>query len=491
MNHQASSGLGMTAVKAIPEGAALPEKGSVIPIDAGSLILDPNAPRDCAREFARRYHYLDNIPTLHHHNDTFYAWSGRHYPELEGNALRASVYSFLGAAKCRVRDRLDPTKLRLVPIKPRTVMVNNVLDALAAVTHLPITKAPPLWLGEELVPPMEVVPCANGLLHLPTGRLFNHTPEFFSHSVLEFEYDAHALEPETWLKFLDSLWGEDRESIEALQEFFGLCLTEETRYQKGFMVIGPARSGKGTIGRVLVRLIGPAGVVAPSLRSLGQQFGRAPLIGKKLAYMSDVRVGKRANLDLMAESILSITGEDAQTIDRKFQSAWTGTLKVRFFIVSNEVPQFEDASGALANRFILLLLRESFLGKEDEGLTDRILTEMPGILNWAIAGWKRLRERGRFVQPQSGADALKLLEELSSPIKAFVKECCVVGPGHSIQVSVLHDAYCRWNSEGEGGPPLPVNQFSRDLHAAVPTINVTQPRMLGKQIRVFQGIGWR
>jgi putative DNA primase/helicase len=115
---------------------------------------------------------------------------------------------------------------------------------------------------------------------------------------------------------------------------------------------------------------------------------------------------------------------------------------------------------------------------------------MPGILNWAIAGWKRLRERGHFVQPQSGADALRALEELSSPIKVFVRECCVVGSGQSIPVSVLHEAWCLWNSE-EDRPTLSINHFSRDLHAAVPTIKTSQTRLGVKRIRVFQGIGLR
>ena len=89
-----------------------------------------------------------------------------------------------------------------------------------------------------------------------------------------------------------------------------------------------------------------------------------------------------------------------QRIDRKYASAWTGQVGSRFLILSNELPRLADVSGALAGRFILLSLTESFYGREDPGLTDKLLTVLPGILNWAIAGWARLCE----VRPLQTAD---------------------------------------------------------------------------------------
>ena len=45
---------------------------------------------------------------------------------------------------------------------------------------------------------------------------------------------------------------------------------------------------------------------------------------------------------------------------------------------------------------ILLRQTKSFYGKEDPGLTDKLLAELPSILLWAIQGWQRLRERGHL-----------------------------------------------------------------------------------------------
>jgi putative DNA primase/helicase len=460
-----------------------PDNSSVIALSRAALIIDPSAPYDIVKEFVRRQYCHDTQPTLYHHNGAFYAWSGRHYPDVDELALRAELYKFLDLALRRVTNGV-------VPFKPTKAHVNDVFDALKAVTHLDRSNRSPTWLGQASVPADEIVCCQNGLLHLPSSQLLAHAPEFFCHNVLEFDYDPTAPPPAQWLTFLSSLWPNDRESIETLQELFGLCLTADTRYQKAFLVIGPRRSGKGTIARVLTGLIGRDNLVGPTISSLGERFGLAPLIGKKVACISDARISRRTDLDKMAEVLLSVTGEDTQTIDRKYLSAWTGRLQVRFIILTNELPEFAERSGALTSRFVVLSLTKSFLGREDPQLDQKLLAELPGILNWAIEGWKRLTDRGRFVQPATGAEVAEELEELSSPIRAFVKERCVVGPGYRVECDLLYMEWRRWNIL-QGRPFVgPINLFSRDLRAVVPGLEITQPRSYGKR-RVFVGIALR
>ena len=61
------------------------------------------------------------------------------------------------------------------------------------------------------------------------------------------------------------MWGGDAESISCLQEWFGYLLTPDTRQQKILMMVGPKRSGRGTIARVLKALAGSSTVVNPTL----------------------------------------------------------------------------------------------------------------------------------------------------------------------------------------------------------------------------------
>jgi putative DNA primase/helicase len=453
-------------------------------LPSAQLILDPRAPYDIALEFVRCHYLRGDHLTLYHHKGAFYSWSGRHYPESDEWDMRAKVYAFLNRAVRRTSDAV-------VPFKPISAHVNNVLDALKAGANLDSGIRAPAWINQAPVPAAEILPCHNGLLHLPSGQLFPHTPEYFGHDVLEFNYDINAPTPSQWLSFLNALWSGDNESIATLQELFGLCLTTDTSYQKAFLLLGPRRSGKGTIARVLTGLIGRDNVVGPTLSSLGERFGSAALIGKKVACVSDARISKRADLNRMAERLLSITGEDTQTIDRKYKSPWSGRCGVRFVIISNELPEFDESSGALASRFIVLSLTRSFLGREDLGLTNRLLTELPGILNWAIEGWRRLSERGYFVQPATGAEVARELEDLSSPIRTFVKEMCEIGPGRSVEYSWLYNKWREWNIQRGKVLVPPINLFARDLRAAVPGLSVTQPRREGKQVRVIEGIGLR
>src|SRR5262245_37082010 len=115
--------------------------------------------------------------------------------------------------------------------------------------------------------------------------------------------------------------------------------------------------------------------------------------------IQDARLSGRSDTAAIVERLLSISGEDAQTVDRKNLAPVTTKLACRFILISNELPKLNDASGALPGRMILLPLIQSWYGNEDVGLTDRLLTELSGILLWTIAGWQRLRERGHFSQP--------------------------------------------------------------------------------------------
>ena len=155
------------------------------------------------------------------------------------------------------------------------------MDALRAVLLLGSDAEVPCWTNGTTAPlAQEVVSLTNGLLHVPTRTTHSHTSHFFCHHSLAFAYDPKCASSTRWLKFLDELWGEDALAIDALQEVMGYILGGDTRQQKMFLFVGPKRSGKGTIARVLIRLLGAHNVAAPTLAGLSTNFGLSPLIGK-------------------------------------------------------------------------------------------------------------------------------------------------------------------------------------------------------------------
>jgi putative DNA primase/helicase len=141
------------------------------------------------------------------------------------------------------------------------------------------------------------------------------------------------------LEFLHQLWPNDEEPIEALRDWFGYVLSGRTDLQKIFMIIGPLRSGKGTISRILTAMIGRGHVANPTLSSLGTEFGLAPLLGKSLAVIGDARLGSKTDSRTVIERLLSISGEDAITVNRKFRDQVSVRLPTRFMIISNELPR--------------------------------------------------------------------------------------------------------------------------------------------------------
>ena len=62
------------------------------------------------------------------------------------------------------------------------------------------------------------------------------------------------------------------------------------------------------------------------------------------------------------------------------------------------------------------------MGAEDIRLEEKLTAELPGILLWAIAGWQSLHRRGHFVQPESSQEAIDEIQDLASPISAFVRD---------------------------------------------------------------------
>ena len=451
----------------------------------GKLILSARRTLPTAEAFVREFYDHPEGPTLVSYAGLLLHWKENRYVQLEDEAVRRSLQVWLHDALRYVLNR-KTNELELVPFESNPGTVKSALDTIRNHVHLPAIMANPSWLRMSAGDPSasEVLPCRSKLLHLPTQQVIPSTPAFFSLSALDFDPVPDAPQPSAWFEFLHQLFDGDVESLDLLQEWFGYCLTGDTSQQKMLFIIGPKRSGKGTIARVLAQLVGSGNVCGPTTSSLASTFGLQPLIGKTLAIVSDARFSGE-NVATVIERLLCISGEDALTVDRKFMSSVTMKLAARFMFLSNELPRLNDASGALARRFLILRLTESFYGREDTTLTEKLLAELPGILNWAIAGWHRLHARGRFCMPQSGADAMLDLEELSSPVSAFVRSECVVGVGQRVRVDDLYEAWARWCSR-DGRTVVSTKQtFGRDLVAAFSNVHCRR----GSISRFYEGIG--
>lgn len=488
----------------------------------GPLLPAPSAPMAVAREFVAQRYTWPRLPknvkrdpkepgqlALRHWRGGWWRWKQTHWAETPAREVSAQLYEFTEKASFTGKDGVvrswDPNRTK----------IGDLREALAAVCLLPDDIAQPGWVDRH-GSRGPIVACANGLLELGAGThgtrakaktshvtratLGMHTPWFFNHTAVPFAYDPDAPEPERWLRFLGELWsdassdqnGKERvpcvpsPEVAALQEWFGYVVSGRTDLHKILLLVGPTRAGKGVIARILGELVGVENVAGPTLSSLGSEFGLAPLLGKPLAVISDARLNGR-DQHIVVERLLSISGEDRLTVNRKYREQTTAWLSSRLVVCTNELPQLGDASAAIAGRFVPLVLERSWLGAEDPGLEDALRGELPGIFNWALVGLGRLAKAGRFTRSPATEEAVLALEDLAAPVAAFVRDYCQVEPGESVAVDDLYAAYGRW-ADLNGHRRLTKQLFGRDLRAALPTLRMSQPRGGGGRRREYIGI---
>ncbi len=446
----------------------------------GAPVLDRADPLSNSRVMANLVFTDGGKRTLVRTQGEWLQYTGARYAELSDEELRGEVWQFLGASKRLIRGVASP-------FQPSMQAVTGLADALRSVLGVNVDREPSWLPGSGGPDPRHLVSMANGLLDLSKRELRPHTPGFFTRNTLPFAWSAECRPPARWLEFLKEVFNDDQEQIRTLQEIVGYLLTPDTSQQKIILILGPKRSGKGTIARVVEGLLGAQNIASPTLNALTTEFGCQPLIGKLVALVSDVRISSQMNKQAAIERLLMISGEDSVTINRKNCGHWTGHLPIRFVIMSNELPVLPDSAGALTGRFLLLETQCSFYGREDPTLGDQLAAELPQILKWAIDGFDRLNARRRFIQPKGGRAQLDALTALNSPITTFVGTFCDLGPGQA-SLENLYAAWSAWREsldQQPGGSDL----FSRNLTSNYPELGRHRPRDgTGAQKMVFQGI---
>ena len=384
--------------------------------------------------------------------DEWYIWDGTHYKTVKTEIIRAKVYTTF-------------KKVYESDFKLNKAKVTDIIDALPACKGVIIRDddEPPIVPGNTISG--QLLTFKNGILDIESMRFIPHTPAIFNTSALPYDYDPNAPEPEAWNEFLYSIWDEDVLSIDFLRQWFAYCLTNKADKQKIMLLIGPMRSGKGTIAKVLTELLGVGNIANPTLTSLYSQFGLEPLIDKKLAIIPDARLSGRSDQAVIVERLLSISGGDRLVIDRKHKQPLPNIeLKCKMMMVTNELPYLADAAGALASRFAPLEMNKSFLGNEDYKLYEKLKNELPGILNWALEGLNLLDMP--FIEPEASKEINAEFRKLTSPIQAFVEDYCELDPSCQISKDELHKGYLKW-AENQGYiRPKTKSIFSKDLLAA-------------------------
>ncbi|MBQ2620325.1 MAG: hypothetical protein IJF84_03210 [Thermoguttaceae bacterium] len=261
---------------------------------------------------------------------------------------------------------------------------------------------------------------------IPEEAIKPLSPELFVLGRVPCDFDPVARCPR-WFKFVNEvcLSAVDRYN---LQRLFGLSLTYNRKYNVFFVLYGVAGTGKSTALAVLEKL-NFGTVCAVSLSDFGKSFAIFPLTENRLNLVADMpAVWESASTAFDREAVLkSLTESEIYSVERKFQDTVKRRLVALSVFGSNQVPRFADRSGAIRQRLRLIPFPVQFRGTagQNPNLKRELLSELSGVLTWALSGYGELITEGYKTFPESSnAEELKHEAELqSNPVLAFCEEC--------------------------------------------------------------------
>ena len=431
-------------------------------------VLDPARTRPIVQVFLKsRYTDTNGRRRLHYADGRFWIWTNNKYELISEDVLLSLVIDFL-TDMAITANNLFPKNGKSVrnafPANP--TIAKSIIDDLKGYITLTSGEIEDGWIGDDTPSfnPKQVLYGPTQVYDWKHDKFYDPDPRCFNRSTLAVDYDPNAPNPIKFIKFMKSLFKNDKESVWALLEYFGYAITNDTSLQKGLLLVGPPRSGKGALLRMMATLLGTENVCSPQTSAFSSEFGLQGLIGKQLLTISDARfAGKSVNAFI--ETMLNIIGEDRVQINQKYKDVISVRLHTRLIIASNEVPHLPDASGAVVNRFVAIRLTKSFLGKENFNLEKQLQLELAGILKFFIKGLHRLHKRKRFFQPKSGESILRNMTSVGNPLKDFVEECCVLGSNYLCLTHALYSSYKLW-CDDNGERTLDNNVFGKNLMAA-------------------------
>lgn len=347
---------------------------------------------------------------LRYWQDTFFEWAGSHYRKVPDTLLKATICSFarkqfqrlakLQEAANKQSDEENPKPPTTLEVN--TQLVNNVLLALRGLCVIPPDTGAPAWLDGASGPdPRFLLAGPNGVYNLAAAAagqesnvLLPLDPDLFNLTAVKYHVAATGEPPYQWAEFLEQLWPDDQEAVDALQEWAGYVLSGDTSRQKMLWLIGPSRAGKGVITSLLTQLVGAENVCTPGLHDLASDFGLSSLLGKSLAIVGDGRLSNRTDAVQVTARLLQIVGEDGIDVNRKGKAIIENArLNCRVVIAANALPALVDQAEAILNRSLILRFTKTFAGKEDTALKKKLAPNCRASCDGQLRAWHAFRRK--------------------------------------------------------------------------------------------------
>jgi P4 family phage/plasmid primase-like protien len=258
------------------------------------------------------------------------------------------------------------------------------------------------------------IPVKNGVIDIRDMSLRPHRPSDFLDHEVATAYDPDAKAPR-WERAL-SEWFDDQTAVNALQEFFGYCLMPHAAYKRAMILFGPSNTGKSKILETLQNLVGGENVAALGIHKMDDERALAVLVGKMVNVVSEISQNQQF-ADAGFKALVS-GGTDPVTINEKYARPYKYIPTCKHIFATNHLPEVEDTSDGVINRLLIILCEKIFTSDTmDTGLSGKLKSEMPGILNWALEGATRLYARnGIFIPPATQRKTISRWKDDNNPV---------------------------------------------------------------------------
>lgn len=363
--------------------------------------------------YGKRFCYVEAYGWLH--------YNGTHW-ERKG-ARAALVRATAQALRIRRKAAVDADEDKVIKAsKPNATNVRNAIYLFEASVTRQV---------EEFDSNPDLLNVANGVVHLPTGELLEHSPEQSFTYCLPTPYHPQA-DSSLWEEFLSGVV-ELPEMVEYLQQSVGYSLTGHISEEVLWYIHGPTRSGKGTFTETLTKLLGkPLSIevdFATFTRDRDNDASNFDLAGLKPARFVAASESKK-NQRLNAAKVKTLTGGNDIHCCYKRKDHFTYRPQFKLWLTSNFPPVTDVDDDAVWGRLRILTFPHSHLGEEDKNLKHRIQSPevLQGVLAWAVRGAQRWYEnRGSgLATPGRIHEAAQEIRSKQDTVAQWMAECLSV-----------------------------------------------------------------
>lgn len=358
--------------------------------------------------------------------------------------------------------------------KTKTSYVNEVVFISQIRTYI----AP-----EDFMEKPNLVVLQNGVYHLDTGELTEHSPTHFAKTAMPIIYDPDAECPEI-LKFLAEVIPD---AVPTFQEWIGYHLYKDMIYHKAAMFIGDGANGKTTLQDVMNAFLGHDNISQVGLYSLvSNRFATSEL------YLKLANISPEIASDELKRTgtFKALTGHDRIRAEKKYRDAFSFTNYAKLTFLCNQMPTTPDKTSAFFRRWLIFVFPNKFEGVNcDPKILEKLTTpeELSGLFNWALEGLRWLLKRGKFTKAMSSDELQVMYESMSDPITAFIEQHLTMSTSGAELKDDVYRAYYKFCRD-KGYVAVTTRTFTTELKPRIAGLAESTRKLKGRRGRCWVGI---